>query len=195
MKKLLLLLALATPAFAQVTPATPSGFATKAEGAIAGGTATVTTGEKAKPLSAADKKFVKDSLDGIFYILDLNGKVKANAKTEVVKTLGGTLNGDLNKIYTDVAGFASEKGEKVPSELTGGDKSKAERLGKVGDKFDKEFTKIVSKEIDKLAKIFEGAAKGVQDLALKEFSTKWTATLKDDAVKADAAEKEAAKAK
>jgi predicted outer membrane protein len=190
MKKLLLLLALATPAFAQ-TPATPSGLGSGTTGT----TATTPGAAKAKPLDAGDKKFVKDALDGMYYVMDLVGKAKNNAKGETTKKLSASLKTDLDKIWEDVGGLATQHDEKVPNELSGGDKGKAERLAKAGDKFDKEFTKIVSKEVDRLAKTFETAGKSGQDPTVKELGVKWAPTLKDHAIKADAAEKEAAKAK
>ena len=193
MKKLLLLLVAAAPAFAQVTPATPSGFTTQATGTAAGVTATVTA--KPKPLGAGDKKFVKDSLEGMYFVMELAGKSKTGAKLEGTKTESNALKADLDKVWAEVAGFASNVGEKVPSELTGGDKGKAERLGKAGDKFDKEFFKLVNKEVEKLAKVFENAGKSGQDPEIKKIATNWGAALKDHVAKLDAAEKEAAKSK
>ena len=193
MKKLILLLAIATPAFAQVTPATPSGFTTQGTGSSAGVSATVTA--KPKPLGAGDKKFIKDSLEGMYYVMDLAGKAKTAAKFEGTKTEAAALKGDLDKVWAEVAGLASNVGEKIPSELSGGDKGKAERLGKAGDKFDKEFFKIVNKEVEKLAKTFESAAKSAQDPEVKKIAATWEPTLKGHVAKLDTAEKEVAKAK
>ena len=193
MKKLILLLAIATPAFAQVTPATPSGFTTQGTGTAAGATATVTA--KAKPLGTADKKFLKDSLDGMFYVMELIGKTKTGAKVEVTKTESGALKADLDKVWAEVAGYASNNNEKVPAELTGGDKGKAERLGKAGDKFDKEYFKIVNREVEKLQKTFESYAKSGQVPELKTMAGNWEPTLKGHVAKLDAAEKEVAKTK
>ena len=194
MKKLLLLLVAAAPAFAQVTPATPSGFTTGTTGTAVGVTGT-TTAAKPKPLGAGDKKFVKDSLEGMYFVMELAGKSKTGAKLEGTKTESNALKADLDKVWAEVAGFASNVGEKVPSELTGGDKGKAERLGKAGDKFDKEFFKLVNKEVEKLAKTFESAEKSGQDPEVKKIAANWSATLKGHVPKLDAAEKEAAKSK
>lgn len=193
MKKLLILLALATPAFAQVTPATPGGFTTQGTGTAAGVSATVTA--KPKPLGAGDKKFLKDSLEGMFFVMELVGKTRTGAKIEVTKTESGALKGDLDKVWAEVAGYASNNNEKVPAELAGGDKGKAERLGKAGDKFDKEYFKIVTKEVEKLQKTFESYAKTGQVPELKTIAANWEPTLKGHATKLDAAEKEVAKTK
>ena len=191
MKKLLLLLLAATPAFAQVTPATPAGTSTGTTGA---GTAVGIAG-KPKALSAGDKKFVKDALDGMFYVMDLAGKAKTNAKIEGTKTEANALKADLDKVWAEVATVASNNNEKIPTELTGGDKGKSDRLGKAGEKFDKEFFKIVNKEVEKLAKTFETSAKSGTDPEVKKIAGNWGALLKEHVAKLDAAEKEAAKTK
>ena len=195
MKTLLLLLALATPAFAQVTPATPSGFTTGTAGASTGVAVTTPAG-KPKPLGAGDKKFLRDSLEGMYFVMDLTGKAKkGGAKLEGTKTEASALQGSLEKVWAEVAGLAGNYGEKIPSELTGGDKGKSERLDKAGDKFDREFFKLVNKEVEKLAKTFESSAKSGQDPELKKIAGNWEPTLKGHVSKLDAAEKEAAKAK
>ena len=195
MKTLILLLALATPAFSQVTPATPAGVSAGTGGAGAGVGVGAGAG-KAKALNAGDKKFVKDALDGMYYEMDLAGKAKTSAAIEGTKTVANTLKADLDKVWADVAGIASTYDEKIPMALAGGDKAKAEKLGKTtGSKFDKEFLKIVNHESDKLAKAFESAAKMGADPEVKRIAGQWAPTLKDHAAKIDAAEKEAAKAK
>ena len=183
MKKLLLaLLITASPAFAQAPPAaTPPAVTPPAA--------------KAKPLGLPEKKFIKDSLDGMFFVLELIGKTKTGAKVEVTKTESGALKADLDKVWADVAGVASTNNEKIPTELTGGDKGKAERLGKAKDNFDKEFYKLVNKEVERLQRIFESYGKTGQVPEIKAIATNWEPTLKGHVAKLDAAEKEVAKAK
>jgi len=196
MKSVLLFLAFATPVFAQVTPSTPTKFETKGTGASAGVGATTSGTEKAKPLPPADKKFIKDSLDSMYFEMEVIGKTKTDAKLESTKTVANTVKEDLDKIWADVAQVAGDRGEKIPDGgLSGGDKSKAERLGKAGEKFDKEFFKLVNREAEKLAKTFETAQKSATEPAIKEIATNWTAKLKDHVSKLNEAEKEAAKAK
>ena len=146
MKTLILLLAIVTPAFAQVAPA---GTTAGAGGAGAGiGVGATATAGKTKALSAGDKKFVKDALESMFYEMSLTGKARTDAKLAGTKTVADTLKADLDKVWGDVGTIASAHDEKIPMELAGGDKSKAERLGKAGDKFDKEFLKIVGAEAE-----------------------------------------------
>ena len=185
MKMLLVLLALATPLFAQVAP--PPGTVA---------TPPVTpTAAKPKPLAAGDKKFVKDALDSMFYELELTGKTKDRMKVEATKTVSNTIKGDLDKVWAEVADLASKHDEKIPTVLAGGDKQKAEKLGKVKDKFDSEFLKLAGSEAGKLAKTFETAAKSAADPDIKKVANTWAPTLKDHVTKIDAAEKEAAKSK
>lgn len=187
MKKLLLALLLTTsPVFAQA-PATPA----------AGGTETTPTtpAAKPKPLGAGDKKFLKDSLEGMFFVLDLVGKTITGAKVEVTKTESNALKADLDKVWAEMASYAANNKEPVPASLVGGDKGKSEKLGKAGDKFDKEFYKIVNKEVEKLQKTFESYGKSGQAAELKTIATTWEPTLKGHVAKLDAAEKDVSKTK
>ena len=184
MKKLLLALLLtASPVFAQAPatsdPATPPPV----------------PAAKAKLLGAGEKKFLKDALEGMFFVLDLVGKTKTGAKVEVTKTESDALKADLDKVWAEVAGYASNNNEKVPSALAGGDKGKSEKLGKAGDKFDKEFYKVVNKEVEKLQKTFESYGKSGQAADLKTIASTWEPTLKGHVAKLDAAEKEVSKTK
>lgn len=196
MKTLALLLALATPAFAQVTPAAPGGFTTGTTGTTAEGTgvAVTTPAAKPKPLGAGDKKFLKDSLEGMYFVMAAIGKTRTNGR-DATKTESTALKGDLDKVWAEVAGYASNANEKIPADLVGGDKGKIERLGKEKEKFDKEFFKLVNKEVEKLAKTFESYGKTGQIPELKTIATNWEPTLKAHVAKLDAAEKEVAKMK
>ena len=113
MKKLILaLLITASPAFAQAPAATEPP---------APGAAVTPPAAKAKPLGVPEKKFIKDSLEGMFFVMELIGKTKTGAKVEVTKTESGALKADLDKVWAEVAGVASTNNEKIPTELAGGD--------------------------------------------------------------------------
>ena len=187
MKKLILaLLITASPAFAQAPAATEPP---------APGAAVTPPAAKAKPLGVPEKKFIKDSLEGMFFVMELIGKTKTGAKVEVTKTESGALKADLDKVWAEVAGVASTNNEKIPTELAGGDKGKAERLGKEKDRFDKEFYKLVNKEVERLQRTFESYGKSGQVPEIKTIATNWEPTLKGHVKKLDAAEKEVSKAK
>lgn len=162
-----------------------------------GGTATTTprTGKPA-PLSSADKKFIKDSTEGMYFIMEAVGQAKNKATTEPVKQLSDKIKGDFEKVWGDIAGFASENGESVPTELKGGDKTAMERMKKAeGDKWDKEFLKASGKEAKKLGRVFATGEKSVQNPQLKEIAAKhaWSMAALD--AEFDKAEKEVAKLK
>jgi hypothetical protein len=176
-------------------PATLFAQATTTGTTAPGGTPGAGTAtEKPKPLAAQDKKFIKDAGESVYYELALVDKAKTKAGTDAVKKLGEKLNDDLKKVWEEVAGVAQTNNEKMPTELSGGDKSAAERLNKLdGEKFDKQFLSLISKEAKKLSRVFD--AKSLQNADVKKVADNYGATLKNHVTVIDKAEKEAAKAK
>ena len=152
-------------------------------------------GAAGKGLAAADKKFVKDAGEGLYYVIGLAEKAKTKAGTDGVKKLSEKLNAELNKVWAELATFSQATNEKLPTELSGGDKSKSERLGKQeGEKFDKEFLDLTSKELKKVARVFETASKS-QNPEVKKLGDTWAAPLKNHVTEIEQAEKDASKAK
>ena len=182
----LVLAAAQTVAFAQATPATPASTTTPPGGKPAA--------PATKSISPADKKFVKDAGDSLYYELALVDKTKIKASTDAVKKLGEKMNDDLKKVWDELAAFAQPNNEKMPSELSGGDKSAAERLGKQeGDKFDKQVLSLLAKEAKKLSRTFE--TKTLQSPELKKIAENYGPTLKSHVTEVEKAEKEASKPK
>jgi hypothetical protein len=176
-----------TVAFAQA-PATQAG--TTPPGGKPGTTAT----DKAKTIAPADKKFVKDASESLYYELALLEKTKIKASTDAVKKLGEKMNEDLKKVWEELAAFAQPNNEKMATELTGGDKSAAERVSKLeGDKFDKQLLNLLGKEAKKLARTFE--SKAIQSPELKKIAENYAPTLKSHVGEVEKAEKEASKPK
>jgi len=148
------------------------------------------TAAKPKLLGSADKKFIKDALTSIYFELQLAGKVRtAKGKgSEPVKKIGVKLYADLNKAWGDFATVAQARGEKVPDELSGSDKTAIQRLTKLdAAAFDKEFLDLVGKESKKLVRDFEAGAKSIQDAEVKAAAEKWTPLLKRHAEQIEAA--------
>lgn len=146
-----------------------------------------TTAEKPKPLSSSDKTLLKKMLDTIFFETSLTDKHKNdNAKSEETKKVATKMNTDLNKIWGELGGLLDPK--EIPTELAGGDKSKAQRIAKAGDKYDKELLDVLEKETKQLERAFESATKGAQTNAtIKQVATNWLPTIKghgDDIAKA-----------
>lgn len=174
----------ATPAATGTPPAT-------------GATTTPTgkTSAKATPLGGGEKKFIKDASEGMYLVLELVGKAKESATADTTKKLAEKLKSDLDKVWADVGGFASAKGETLPSELKGSDKTAAERLKKADkDKWDKQFLTTVGKEMKKVGRTFE-SAKSIQNPELKTIAEKWRPTLVAYDAEITKAEKEIAKTK
>ena len=117
----IVLAASSSVAFAQATPATPAGTTTPPGSK---------PGSAAKPitLGTTDKKFLKDASESLYYELALLDKTKIKAGTDAVKKLGEKMNEDLKKVWDELAAFAQPNNEKMPTELSGGDKSAAERV-------------------------------------------------------------------
>jgi hypothetical protein len=130
-------------------------------------------GPEKAPLAAGDKKFVKDQTEGLYFVMELIGQSKTNAQTEPVKKLGEKAKADFDKVWGDVAGFATNNMEELPKELKGADKSAAERLKKADKKnWDKEFLKTTGKEVKKMARAFKDA-KTLVSPDLKKIATDW----------------------
>ncbi len=151
--------------------------------------------DKPKPLSTSDKKFLKDSTTGMYYLLDLLGQGKTRATGTEVKALCEKMNGELEKVWGDVAGLATANEIELPSELKGADKSQAERLKKAeGAKWDKDFLKIADREVKSLVRNFD-SAESSQAPEIKAVAEKWKPTIANYSKEIDKTEKEAAKAK
>lgn len=186
------LVATASLALAQApaTPTTPPAPG----GAPAAGTTTA-PGEKPKPLGQSDKAFLKKAMDGIFFETNLTDKGKRDgAKLEDTKKVAEKMNKDLNKMWGEIAGLVDPKEQ--PTALAGSDKSKAERLAKAGDKYDKELLELLDKETKQLERAFESASKNTQSHpSIKQVSNNWLPTIRGHADEVSKALKAAEKAK
>ena len=180
--------------FAQVNPggaAAPAGSKPLGAGTTGG-----SASERPKPLAAADKKFLRDASEAAYYELNLLEKAKGNATDASVKTLGETVNKDLQTLWGELGTVASGHNEKMATELAGGDKTKSDKLGKAdASKFDKEFLKIFTRETKRLAQSFENASKSAQNPEVKAFAGKWADTVKGHATESEKVESELAKKK
>ena len=157
--------------------------------------ATQSTAPKKTPLAPTDKKFVKDQTEGLYLVMELIGQSKTNAQTEPVKKLGEKAKADFDKIWGDVAGFATNNMEELPKELKGADISAAERLKKSDKKnWDKDFLKLTGKEVKKMAHAFKDS-KTLVSPDLKKIASDWGAVMSSYEGEWDKTEKEVAKIK
>ena len=96
----------------------------------------------------------------------------------------------------DPPALASKGGVELPTKLQGSDGSIVERLGKAGEKWDKEFYALAEKEGKRLARALEGAAKSTNyNAEIKVAATKWAQLAKDIETGAESGAKAAMKAK
>ena len=196
MKKSLLSISLHAATVCAFALLSPSAVAQTSATSTTGAGGTTAAGAKAKPLSAAEKKFIKDASESVYYALHLTGMAEKNASATPTKEVAKSIKEDGDKIWEELGAIAQAKGEKMTTDLSGGDKSSSERLGKnKEDKFDKPFLKELSKEVKRLATAFQTAAKSAQDPEVKTFAEKWLPTLKKHEEAADKAESEAGKRK
>jgi predicted outer membrane protein len=153
-----------------------------------------TSADKSKTLTSNDKAFVKKVLDGIFFETNLTDKNKRDsAKLEGTKQLTGKMNTDLNKIWGEVAGLVDPKEQ--PTELATADKSKAQRISKAGDKYDKELLEALEKETKQLERAFESASKTSQNPTIKQIANTWLPTIRGHGDEIEKVSKEASKQK
>jgi hypothetical protein len=152
MKKSLLSISLHAATVCAFALLSPSAVAQTSATSTTGAGGTTAAGAKAKPLSAAEKKFIKDASESVYYALHLTGMAEKNASATPTKEVAKSIKEDGDKIWEELGAIAQAKGEKMTTDLSGGDKSSSERLGKnKEDKFDKPFLKELSKEVKRLA--------------------------------------------
>ena len=154
------------------------------------GTATTAPAEKPKPLSVNEKKFVKDTGKSLYYQIQLTTAAKTALTDEKLVKLRDTANKDLNKAWDELSKFAQARGETLPVELVGADKSDVERLGKLKeDKFVKQWIEFLNKEAKHLDKDFEQAGKSAQDTDLKTYIQNYGPSIRSLFTSSEAAEK------
>jgi predicted outer membrane protein len=180
-------------AFAQAPATTPPGTP-PAPGAAPATTAGASAADKPVPLSSNDKAFLKKVLDGMFFEMKLTDKQKRDeAKLEDTKKVTDKMNKDLNKIWGELASLVDPK--EHPTDLPAGDKSKAQRISKAGDKYDKELLEVLEKETKQIEKAFETASKNSQHPGIKTIAANWLPTIRGHSDEIDKASKAAAKQK
>ncbi len=104
--------------------------------------------------------------------------------------------GNLNKASESLKKFAQARGEILPTELTGTEKTSADHLGKLaGDKFEKPWAADVAKDLKRLSQAFETASKSAQDPELKTWAGNYAPTVRAALSSAEDLEKGLAKKK
>ncbi len=154
----------------------------------------------APKLPEADKKFIKDFSEQHTFEQELANKArskemsatrdkKPNPLTPATTTLYRKVLGDLTKSWTEFATLSQEKKVDILASAKPKDAAEATALGKLtGDKFDKEFVKILGKEAKKTDLMLTTAAKTLRDPEMKAFVDKWAPAFKGHLADVEAAE-------
>jgi hypothetical protein len=150
--------------FAQAPAQTPAPADAAAKAAEAA--------EMARPLAPAEKKFIKETTEGLYYELAIVEIAQRRNRPvgvgrDAAHQLGAKLHPELQKAYADLTAFARAKNEPVRDELSGVEKRDVEQLRDIDlEKFKKEIVKLLSKESKKLSDSF--ASPFIQHSTLKK---------------------------
>lgn len=141
------------------------------------GNASAGSDEKvARPLTPADKKFMKEASE-ILYVelatleIALRRNRPVGASPDAAKKLGDRLHPDVKKIWEELSSFADAKNEKLRAELVGIDRREVEKLRSLDiEKFNKHVVSLLVKETKKLAQLFD--SKATNHPVLDEFAAR-----------------------
>ena len=161
-------------------------------------TGATTVQAPAKPLTSAEKKFIKDAAEQMVAEIHLVEITKhGETGSAELKKSNAEMNKDLGEAWGALATIAQNNKVDFPkTDTTAAEKSTLEKLRKQEtDKFDKAFLKVISKETKKTAQIFKTAEKSVQNPELKAYITTWGPKIAAHHEQVEAAEDAAKKAK
>jgi hypothetical protein len=131
--------------------------------------------EMAKPLTPADKKFIKEASETLFFelaIVDITMRRNrpVAAGRDATFQVGAKLQPDLQKAWEDLAKFAKAKNEEMREDLSGVEKRDIEEIRSVNfERFHKVVVEALGKEGKKLAQLF-AATTAIQHPALKKIA-------------------------
>ncbi len=188
---------LLTLAVAAALAALPADASAQGASGTAGASTTSGSGA-AKPLAQGDKKFVKDAAEAHLDVLNLTGITRGTGPgSEETKKESAKLGEDLNKVWGELGTIAGAHKVEMPgTEVKGADKSALEKLKKAkADEFEKDFYKSLAKQTKKTVRVYEMAAKSVQDPELKALVEKTLPTVKAQNDEVEKMEEAAAKKK
>lgn len=155
----------------------------------------------APKLAEADKKFIKDFAEQHNFEQELANKArgkemgatrdkKPNPLTPAATTLYKKVLGDLTTSWTEFATLSQAKKVDILASAKPKDAAEAAAMGKLaGDKFDKEFVKMLGKEAKKTDLMLTNAGKTVRDPEVKAFVDKWAPAFKGHLAEVETAEK------
>ena len=136
--------------------------------------------EMAKALTPADKKFIKEATESLYFELAIaEVAIRRNrpvgAGRDSTRQLADRLHPELQKAWEELSKFAQAKNEKVRDELSGGEKRDVEEIRSVAiEKFHKEVTGLLGKMAKQVAQTF--ASSSIQHPVLKKIAARHAPT-------------------
>jgi putative membrane protein len=166
-------LALASPAFAQQSPATTPSQGTMPQTQMPPGhTATQTQGQKQK-LSEKDKTFAKEAAMGGMAEVELGNVAQTNAQNDEVKQFGTRMVRDHSAANQQLTTILADKDVTVPTQLDEKHRKTLDKLSKMrGAEFDRAYMHEMVEDHDKDVKKFRQEAEHGKDADLKAFAQK-----------------------
>ena len=168
--------ALPTRTFSQTTPAA---------------NADQSKAENAAPLTASDKKFIRDATKDLHYELALVDKCLRKNRAVTVTTdpameVGRKLHPELKKLWDELSAVAQMHNERVADQLTGNAENTVDRLRALNDeKFNKEVITLLARETKSLARTFQSFS--TNHPGLKRIVQAYAPQLKEHVTAVDAA--------
>jgi hypothetical protein len=147
--------------------------------------------ERTAPLSASDKKFIREATKDLHYELALVDKCLRKNRAVTVTTdpameVGRKLHPQLKQLWDELAAVAQAHNERVADELTGNAENTVDRLRALNDeKFNKEVLTLLAKETKSLARTFQSLSTGHP--ALKRIVQTYAPQLKEHAIEVESA--------
>jgi putative membrane protein len=133
---------------------------------------------QAQSMTEADKKFVKEAVEGGMKEVKLGELAQKNGSSSEIRNLGQTMVTDHTKATDEAKALASRKGITVPTALNDSGQKEYDMLSKkTGADFDKEYAKTMVKDHKKDVGEFKKEADKGSDADVKAWASKTLPTL------------------
>jgi putative membrane protein len=163
-------LALASPAFAQQSPAGMPSQGSMPQAQMPPGQM-ATPGQAQKKLSEKDKSFAKDAAIGGIAEVELGRLAQQNAQSDDVKQFGARMVQDHTTANEQLMTILAAKDVTVPQQLDEKHRKASEKLAKMrGAEFDRAYMREMVEDHDKTVKKFRQEAEQGNDPDLKAFA-------------------------
>jgi putative membrane protein len=131
-------------------------------------------------LTAADRKFVTEALQGGMAEVELGKLASERASNDAVKQFGQRMADDHGKAGDELKKIAQDKGMSPPMEMDAKHKKLHDRLAKLsGAEFDRAYMDEMVKDHRTDVKNFQREASGAKDPDVKAFAAKTLPTLQE----------------